>query len=244
MIKYTTRLMPTLNGELHLGHLYNIKINETEAHQSGGKFGIIIDRQRAWNWIAGPENLKLYEDTMKKDLEWAGINIDFWTSTEEYAPKIKDLLENEFHYKPEPQPFAHDECTEVIGIDQTWYAYTEELTVEKVIIDALMGVNWCIRGWDLIPEDMFYKYFVHRFGLARVRLTYIPKLLFKNDTVSKTEGQLKIKDFREAGFSAGEILALLGNDCLQHPLDGWRVDNIKTPQPHVGSWIKIYGLKA
>jgi len=243
MIKYTTDFKPTLNGYLHLGHLYLMKINEEEAHRSGGQFGIILDSQRYWNWVDSPEQRKGYFEVMLKDLEWAGIKYDFLTSIDEQMPTINYLLEHEFHYTPEPEFFGYSEFPEVVGLDCTWYPYTDELTCHKVISDSLKGVNWCIRGWDLITEVNHYTYYTHKFRLPLVRQTLIPRLKFEGDFISKTIGNLKLKDFRERGADAKEVLEHLSIDCLMPYKLGWLVDNILLPQPHVGSWVKDYGFE-
>lgn len=242
MIKYTTRFSPTLNGYLHLGHLYAMKINEVEAHRSGGKFGIILDEQKYWNWKNSSKDRKLFIDTMLKDLEWSCIHYDFFTSIDELMPQIQDLLENQFHYTPEPEMFVHDEVPEVIGIDASGYPYTDALTTHKVVADFLMSVNWCIRGWDLLNEFSHYVYLTHRFHIPRVRHTLIPKLEFRGDTVSKTEGRFKIKDFREKGASPEAIMDHLMVDCVGRG-NNWRIENIITPRPHLGIWVKEYGFE-
>ena len=41
MIK--TRWNPTINGALHVGHLYSMLVNERFAHEQGGKFCVRFD---------------------------------------------------------------------------------------------------------------------------------------------------------------------------------------------------------
>lgn len=241
MIKYSTSFRPTLNGFLHLGHWYCMKINEEEAHQTGGKFGIIIDYQQYWEWTEGKANMEYYRKEMMLDLAWMGIEVDYVTSITELYPQIQDLL-FKFSYQPEQERFVHDEVPEVIGIDSGWYPYTEEITCHKVIADFLMGVNWRISGWDLLGECNHYTSFTHKFRLPRVRQTFIPKLKFKGDTVSKTEGKFKIRDFREKGVNAKEVLERLAIDCMIPYREGWLIDNIITPYPKLGNWVKEYGF--
>lgn len=234
---YNTRFCPTLNGYLHLGHLYNILVNQAEARRSGGTFGIRFDdNQVYWNWLNGSNALDDYKWQMRDDLEWLGIEPDYWHSQSEMLPQAIELM-RAVGYCPKEQPFCNYQAVEVYGLADPFYPYTEVLTAEKVVFDFMDGVNWAIRGMDLITEDCLYRYFVERFGLRTVRMTYIPRLQFDGDTVSKTTGNYKIKNFRKAGLTPEELISMLEIDCLLDITAGWFIENIR-PQPVLGEWAK------
>jgi hypothetical protein len=135
------------------------------------------------------------------------------------------------------QPMAGIYASEVIGINAPMYPYAERLTAEKCVMDFLEGVTWVIRGHDLLTEDCLYRYFVDKLELQQPRMTYIPRLEFRGDVVSKTKGNYKIRDYRRSGIDVKEIWSLLAQDCLIDWWTDWRVENIK-PHPVLGEWAK------
>jgi len=241
-MKWNTRFNPTVNGPLHLGHLYTILVNQGEAKASGGKFGVRFDdTQRAWNWKFGHLRVECYREGMKEDLAWLGIEPDFYECQSEMMEKVGYLLALEFHYAPKPELFGSLPAAEVIGIEHVFYPYTDRLTAEKAIMDCLEGVNWLIRGMDMLPEDCLYSHFCERFLIGTPRRTYIPRLQTGTDEVSKTAGKFKIEDFRKARFEPTELLNLLRHDCLTQ--DYWRVEFVRAT-PALGTWAEeaLHGL--
>jgi glutamyl/glutaminyl-tRNA synthetase len=234
-MKTVTRFNPTINGYLHLGHAYLLRVLRDSAE-------VLIcrdDRQRYWSWVNRAELVE-FERVMRADVEWLGIEVDQWSSNLDYGGQVHDLLENVFHYQPEKEPFVHDQAPEVVGLEMAFYGYTDFLTCEKVVIDFLEGVNWLIRGWDLLPEYSLYSYYVNLFMLPRVRQTFVPRLFWAGDVVSKTEGKFKLKDLREKGMESGELWQLLGHDCLKDESAAWTIDNIKVPWPVLGDWANEF----
>lgn len=231
-----TRFNPTINGFLHLGHAYLLRV----LRDSAERLICREDRQRYWNWKNSAEELQEFGRVMRADVEWLGIEVDQWSSNLDYGEQVKDLLENVFDYQPEKEPFAHDQAPEVVGLEMAWYPFTDFLTCEKVLVDFLEGVNWLIRGWDLLPEFSLYSYYVNLFGLPRVRQTFVPRLFWDGDVVSKTEGKFKLRDLREKGMKAEELWRLLGQDCLKDENEPWTIDNIKTPWPVLGDWANEF----
>ena len=232
-MKYSTRFNPTVNGYLHLGHLMTVLVNQAEARASGGKFGLRFDDdQRFWHWKCG-DQLEYYKDQMISDLTWFGVVPDYVHSQMEMAEEARVLLEFYFEYDIPNQAFLHERASELIGSDIVFYPLVEGITAEKVAFDFIDQVDWCIRGMDLITEDCLYRYFCERFTIATPRMTYIPRLLFEGDEVSKTAGNCKLKDLRN--IEPEEVIQSLAVDCLKSPSDGWRVDNIKS-KPVLGAW--------
>jgi glutamyl/glutaminyl-tRNA synthetase len=234
-MKYSTRFCPTINGPLHLGHLYNILVNVTEAHRSGGKFTIRMDdNTRSWIFKLGIMKIEEFETMLHADLDWLGIYPDKWSKQSELFPEARRLAE-ELGYRLPLEPFNNFIPPEVIGQNVSYYPMAELYTLQHVLMDYLEEINWCIRGIDLLTENALYGYFCQRFTLQPVRMTYLPRLVFDGDVVSKTAGKFKLVDFRQMGFDPKTLLVLLGMDCLVDPSHGWQIDNIK-PVPILGKW--------
>lgn len=236
-MKFVTRFNPTVNGYLHLGHLYTILVNECEAVRSGGKFIMRFDdTQLAWNYLNGAK-VAAWKNDMRADLEWLGIQVSSWDSQADMMGYIEGLLKNIFKYDPQHESYFCEVGSDLAGCPHHFYPYTERLTIEKVLMDAHEGVNWLIRGMDLITEDCLYKHFCRTFHIKEPVLSYIPRLYFDGDTISKTEGGFKIRDYRLAGWKPEILINHLAEDCLGYGSE-WRFDALK-PQPTLGSWAKL-----
>ena len=243
-MKNNTRFLPTVNGPLHLGHLYTILVNRAEAQRSGGTFSWVFDNsQPEWNDTLGADKVAEYAGGMLDDLDWLGIKPDVIHYTSQLLPGVHNAIENRFHYHID-EIMAYRGPAEVVGVNYPAYPYTEKLTVEKVVIDFSLGINWLIRGHELMTEDDLYRHYCHIFHLPMPRTSYIPRLGCDGETVSKTHGKYQIHEFREAGMSAHNLIVMLAHDVLVHPELGWIVeydedgetkDNIKH-NPAIGAW--------
>jgi glutamyl/glutaminyl-tRNA synthetase len=234
-MKYNTRFCPTLNGPLHLGHLYNLLVNQAEARRNNGTFTIRLDdNTRSWIWRLGSGPINQFDQMMHIDLDWIGIQPDQWSKQSELYPEARRLAE-ELGYPLPPEPYDNYYSAEVVGQSVNYYPLAELYTLQHVLMDYLEGITWCIRGIDLLSENNLYTYFNQRFTLRPVRMTYIPRLIFEGDVVSKTAGRFKLIEFREARIDPKSLVMLLGMDCLIDPAAGWLVDNIK-PAPVLGKW--------
>lgn len=239
---WNTRFVPTVNGPLHLGHLYLILINQEEARASGGKFTVRFDdTQRSWNYLAGEGKVEEYIEGMKDDLEWIGVRPDVYHRQSEMMEMVDDLLARELHYFPDKQWWSCDQGAELIGCSHHAYPYTDRLTCEKVVMDVIEGVTWMIRGMDLLSEDCLYKHYCAKMLINAPRTTYVPRVACGSE-LSKTAGKYKIRDFRTIGMSASDLLNLLERDCLTTKC--WRVANIKD-NPMIGKWADevLYGVR-
>jgi len=177
-MRCNTRFNPTLNGYLHLGHLYNVLVNYHEAKRSGGSFHVRMDdNQRFWMWKSGFE-IGEYGDGVIADLRWAGIEASYLSSQLDLAETAESLMRDEFNYKPRREDFTAPIGAEVIGMPFEFYPVSDKLTSEKVVFDFLEHVNLVIRGIDLLSEDCLYRYFVQKFRIPQPRMVYIPRLAF------------------------------------------------------------------
>jgi glutamyl/glutaminyl-tRNA synthetase len=212
-------------------------VNRSEATAHGGKFLVRFDDdQRYWRWLHTEGELSDFRCEMVADLEWLGIQVDGYSSQEDLLPQVESWID-EVGWPVRDQPMAGIYCSEVIGINAPMYPYAERLTAEKCVMDMIEGVNWVIRGHDLLTEDCLYRYFVDKLELAQPRMTYIPRLQFAGDVVSKTKGNYKLRDYRLKGIDPIWVKVNLAQDCLIYPDVGWHVDNIK-PAPVLGEWAK------
>lgn len=238
MIQQTTRLVPTVNGWLHLGHLMMALVNQTEARRSGGKFIVRFDdSQRAWNYMYTPAELETFKEGMKTDLGWCGINPDIWSSQSQLMPEVLQLAKF-LHYDIPADTYGDLEPIEVVGYSMAFYPANERLTAEHVLMDHIEHINCVIRGFDLITETNAYKILANRLGLWRSRHVLLPRLDFPGDVVSKTQGNYKLKDYRAAGIDPVEdLIPRLALDCLVDSFAPWTVENIK-PRPVLGKWAK------
>lgn len=242
MIQNRTRFHPTCTtGPLHLGHLYNILVNQAEAHKTGGQFIIRFDdTQDYWLWAKGKEQGQAWEQQTIDDLAWLGISPDYYSWSSELLPQAIDLVENWFHSKMPSQKFTHEHIPQVIGSNINFCPYYRRFTVEHVVMDFIEGINLLIRGWDLMTEDCLYAYFCDEWGIACPTSIYIPRLQFEGDQVSKTNCNFRIEQFRQADWLPRDIISNLRKDCLKWDNSDWLLDQLN-PNPILGEWAKEVG---
>ena len=233
---YNTRFNPTLNGNLHLGHLYNNLVNHAEAHATGGKFHVRFDdNQRYWHWKLGPE-IRLFKAEIMRDFDWIGIEPTHYTDHSNNEKMVMHLMRTQFDFIPETEDFTAPFGAVVVGMPFEFYPYSEKLTSEKVIMDYLESINMVIRGIDLLTEDCYYRSFCRKFKIPQPRMEYLNRLTFAGSgVVSKTEGNYKLKTYRDKGIPAHDIIHHLAQDCQRTPGLGWRLENIKA-NPILGAW--------
>lgn len=195
------------------------------------------DTQAAWNWLYTPEQMAGFMDSITQDMAWLEIEPDVWSSQFELAPRLYKLA-GVLNYTIPDSTFGDYNGCDVVGSKHHYYPPDERLTAEHVLMDYIEGVNWCIRGEDLLTEDCSYDIFRKKLGLPMVARSYIPRLDFEKDEISKTAGKFKLKDFREAGIDPKDLIENLAMDCLNLHAQEWRVDNIKPPPLLLGQWAE------
>src|SRR5574340_100260 len=233
-----TRFNPTTNGLLHVGHLYLILVNEWESHNSkfGGKFIVRFDDNQAyWREKMGKEGTERITAGIKDDLEWLGIEVDQYVSQLEIESTTYDELDRYMERIKHPVlrgMYYHDRVP-MTKSTFTYYPYTPYYTLEKVWLDFQEKVSTLIRGIDLVTEYAFYEYVVDALALPKVQHIYLPRLRQESGelaNLSKTEGNWKIGELKELGFTPQEIKHHLAMSCLANPSGEWSVDNV-LPNP-------------
>lgn len=233
-IPLNTVFNPTVNGPLHLGHVYLIKVNEAEAHSGSGKFTVRFDDTQAY-WL---DRLSWQDvDTFKRiavdDLLWLGISVDRYCSQSEMHIEAAKRLAARCHEAGIAVPV--DNYGESAFPSVRWntvqpYPFSPFKTAEKVIMDDMNDVSLKIRGEDLYGEYSAYCLYRHLFRMFQPVQEFVARLQFsKNgDTgdVSKTAANLKVIDLRAQGARPGEIMEALAMACLKNPGLPWRLDNL------------------
>ena len=231
-MKTITRFCPTTSGYPHVGHLYLALVNAVEAHKTTqGKFILRIDdSQSYWNWKLGRKEVMKIGSSFIEELEqFMTINAITWQSE---LPDRRETLPSGIDYLI-TERFLHDQSEEWIPDDHmALFPYAPKFTFERVYWDFLDGINWLIRGEDLVSEASLYNFFVEVMGFPRVKQTYLPRLRAKGreelhyTEISKTFRNYNLKkQIKE--FGTLEIIRMLKESCLKDPSLDFTVDNIK-----------------
>jgi len=241
-MKYNTRFNPTVSGaSLHCGHLYLALVNANEAHSSGGHFVLRIDdTQSIWNYKLGAKLVDQFAEFYREQLS-RFMTIDKYVR-QSNMPKIEEIIgwNTSLLKDVPPEMWDYDQVPEWIpDRGMVMYPYTARLTLERVIWDYYDGVNWLIRGEDLVSEFALYTFFVDVIRIPRMRHTYIPKLRAENRAeilhlnVSKTLGSYRIEKQIDK-FGIDGTLDFLKKSCLIDYDKDFYVDNIKWNPTIVG----------
>ena len=246
-----TRFNPTVNGPLHLGHLYMALVNQHEAHAMGGKFFVRFDDdQDYWLQKLGKDAITRLREEMQEDLK-PYLEVDAWSSQakdspgrawvpidgrEKYnglilPPKPMAMMGQPWSGAAGKGPFEYTDVPEWVpdrSLDM--YPYAARLTMSKVILDMAIGVNWLIRGEDLVSEFGLYAFFRNHLGLSTIRQTYLPRLMVDKGRqisgISKTAGGWTIREMTREWGAAG-VMRFLRASCLMDQRGPWSVSNVK-----------------
>ena len=228
-----TRFNPTVNGPLHIGHIYTILVNEAEAHATGGKFIFRFeDDQTGWVLQCGQAEIDRLMAEMIEDIKWLGIPVDEWQYQSQMRPMVDEWtkalapmdlgLKRRVFFDQQPDLIYR----EVYGS----YPYAPYLTSDRVIMDMISGINLLIRGDDLVSEFCLYAFFCEFYGTFLPRHVYVPRLQLPHREllaeISKTTGNHKISGFRERGVDPEELRLMLGVSCLKDPDEPWMLRNL------------------
>lgn len=224
----TTRFNPTPNGNLHVGHLYLLLINEHTAHSSkNGVFTLRFeDTQPEWISCVGGKQ-KEYAEEMVSTVNKLNIKVDsviyqsdpdVWYCVTEFAKKHNLTVKQD--YSPHKQAI-----NTASGIEL--YSYTPGFTLQKVILDYLYGVTMLIRGEELATEYSLYEYYCDLMDIPHPLHIYLPRLQTCAGNISKTNGGYKVCEMLENGWSPEQVLDKLKMSCLKDTGGEWLISNIK-----------------
>jgi len=239
-MRWNTRFCPTITGaELHVGHLYTVLVNEREAHRSGGRFSIRIDdTQKYWSDKLGSQSLEIGNRYITQIKKFVDVDFISWQSK---MPQPATLIGNHQKYiydtifsNVEKEQMIYDlVCEWIPDRDMMMYPYTTHFTFEKVVWDYYEGVNWIIRGEDLVTEAAFYHFFGDLFGFPWVLQTYLPRLRANNreelrntPPISKRHSNFQLSKQIDR-FGVDGVIELLKQSCLIDPTGDFYLENIK-----------------
>lgn len=211
-----TRWNPTSNGNLHLGHLFSLMVNEHYAHDNGGKFIIRFDDTSASAQSIPEEHRNQIINEQKKVLAWLNVEVDEWQTQSEVISEIhKKML---LKWKPIKDDL-NPELPYFVRMGTGWlpYPYQSWQTAERVLMDNMIGVTHVIRGEEFSTEYSLYRYMCEVFEIPAPHFIFIPRLMGKFGDISKTNGGYTIAEIRGKGYSAQDIKDLIAQSVLNWP---------------------------
>ena len=232
-MRVNTRFNPTVNGLLHVGHLLHIMVNAYEAQSTGGRFVVRFDDNQAyWNNLLGVDQVDIYREKMKRDIE-VFVKVDEFSSQVIDYTYVVDILRDttpELARLKLPSDKYYHVPEWPADPGETYFPYAPLFTAEKVWIDHDEGTNWLIRGEDLLTEFGIYEYFVELFEYREMRHTYLPRVMIydghKFIHIAKSQGdKYSIQNMLDH-YAPRNILEKLRKGCLKDPEGQWTADNV------------------
>jgi glutamyl/glutaminyl-tRNA synthetase len=225
-----TRFNPTANGNLHLGHLFTLLVNEHVAHTTGGKFYVRFDDKNDLIAHFSPHKLKCITQSQMDDIKWLGVEVDGWSWQSQILPDVRAKIKKSGHKTfPDSLPGYHKIPLVVrMGADFISYPYVSQQTAERVIMDSILNITHVIRGDDFLTEYCLYYYFCQLFELPTPNFIFLPRLSSINGDISKSVGGYKVASFRQEGHTSEEIKRLVREACVYDPNLTWDLYNIKS----------------
>ena len=205
-----TRFSPSLNGSLHIGHLWMAWVNFETARQSGGRFVLRFDDVAPIVAGESPERQPAWAAEGEMLLRRAGIVPNAVSRVSAYLDGAAPGSIGGSNLWLRPPAFE--------GWDNV--PCSPELVAARVRADIRESIDTVIRGEELAPELQLYEYLNHLQGGPCPRLVYLPRLRVRCDgrvtTISKTHGNLQLRDLY-AEASPARWLQSVCAVGLQHP---------------------------
>ena len=224
-----TRFNPTANGNLHLGHLFVLLVNEYIAHNTGGKFYVRFDDENELITNFSSYKLNCIIQSQIDDIKWLGVEVDGWSWQSQIRSWVKEKIKKSgYKMFSEPLPGCHDLPLIVrLGADFISYPYVNQQTAERVIMDSILNITHVIRGDDFLTEYSLYHYFCQLFELPIPKFIFLPRLSSIKGDVSKSNGGYTVASFRQEGYTSEEIKRLVKDACVHNTNLTWDLYNIK-----------------
>ena len=91
----STRFNPSVTGNLHLGHIFTLLVNEYYAHSRGGKFYVRFDDDNLHVHPFTDDEMKRMIKSQIEDMEWLDVKIDDrWIFQTDLHPDVNFILKN------------------------------------------------------------------------------------------------------------------------------------------------------
>lgn len=230
-----TRFNPSTNGNLHLGHVYSLLVNEHFAHDKGGKFIVRFDDESPIALAIPEDRRERLIESQRDDILWLGIRVDEWQWQSKLHHKVMANLELVGHETMKDAGEGQHILplvTRTIGTGWVAYPYVPQQTAERVMMDHMIGATHIIRGEEFFGEFSLYSYFCERFNFKTPEFIFLPRLTSKHGDISKTCGGYTLIEFRGSGYTAGEVKNLIAKAALYWTPSKWELHNLR-PNPQL-----------
>lgn len=185
-----TRFSPSLNGSLHLGHLYMAWVNYTMAKMHGGRFILRFDDLAPRMCGEDTTLMPKWAAEAEAILRQAGLPPDKVTYVGSYSDLNLGFPEHIDSRNLWVRGPALEGC-EDLGCSPL-------LVAARVRADIAEEIDVVIRGEELVPELQLYEFLNAHFGGQPRQLVYLPRLRVRANgeltTISKTFGNLQLRD--------------------------------------------------
>ena len=225
-----TRFNPTTNGNLHLGHLFTLLVNERMAHTTGGKFYVRFDDRNELVAHFSSYKLNCITQSQIDDIKWLGVEVDGWSRQSQLLPDVREKIKKSgCKMFLDPLPGQHKLPLIIrLGADFVSYPYVNQQTAERVIMDSILNITHVIRGDDFLTECSLYQYFCQLFELPIPKFVFLPRLTSIKGDISKSNGGYTVASFRQEGYTSEEIKRLVREACVYDPNLTLDLYNIKS----------------
>jgi glutamyl/glutaminyl-tRNA synthetase len=230
----STRFNPTMNGTLHLGHIFAFLVNEYHAHSRNGRFYVRFDDDNSIINKQPKEETDYIIKSQLEDIYWLEVKVEGFISQKEILPEVRNKLDD-LGYESIPEiELGNHKYPYFIQMGTRWiaYPYVCQQTAERVIMDSMLETTHVIRGIEFSTEYSLYCYFCQKFHVPIPEFIFLPRLEGIYGDISKTSGGYKIADFRNEGYTAQQLKQMIAKACLYYPNNGYELYNIK-PNPRI-----------
>ena len=228
-----TRMNPTTDGDLHLGHVYVAALNHYIARETGGKFILRFDDdQEIWDMRLGESLQNSTAQRQLEDLEWMRMKPDLVRSDAACRMGIHSTL----NYLDRDHHIFDDSLPQMVMVnnspfctysDMVPYPYNPWVTARKVVADFQDEIGVLVRGEDLITEANFYAFLCEVWRIPQPIQVYVGRLVnYDGSELSKTRGGMSIRSLREKGWTPDKVWGVLRETCLIYKDGPWSLDNI------------------